>query len=111
MIIGRRRFCNRVWAFERVNGFELKNLDKKKLNVKSREECMQSCLDEEEFECRSVNYDNEKYVCALSDMDRHTINVYNDLPTREYSPSYGSVDYLENNCVQGMMTLIMRNKF
>ena len=67
----------------------------------SRVECMQMCLNEQDFECRSANYDSENNECSLSDMDRHTIN-YSTLKLRKYGPSSGSIDYIENNCIQGL---------
>jgi hypothetical protein len=98
----KKKACNHGWAFERVKGYELKRMDKKKLKVLSREECMQLCLNETDFECRSVNYDNEMRECLLSDMDRHTINVNTDIISKKYGLSNGTVDYIENNCIQGL---------
>jgi hypothetical protein len=97
-----RKSCNRGWAFETVNGYELKKLVKKKVKAFSRLECMQLCLNEGDFECRSANYDSEINECALSDMDRHTINDNNDMKSRTYGASSGTVDYIENNCIQGL---------
>jgi len=68
----------------------------------SRTECMQLCLNEMDFECRSVNYDSESNECSLSDMDRHTINVNNDIMSKKYGLSNRTVDYIENNCIQGL---------
>ncbi len=101
-LLDKKKACNRGWAFERVKGFELKRMDRKIAKVTSREECMQLCLNEIDFECRSVNYDSDNNGCSLSDMDRHTINVNNDLRSRKYGPSSGTVDYMENNCIQGL---------
>ncbi|CAG2161877.1 unnamed protein product, partial [Oppiella nova] len=92
--------CTQGWAFERVNGFELKRMGKKSVKVMSRLECMQLCLNERDFECRSVNFDTIGHECSLSDMDRHTININNELRSRKYGPSSGTIDYLENNCIQ-----------
>ncbi len=101
-LLDKKKACNRGWAFERVKGFELKRMDRKIAKVLSREECMQLCLNEIDFECRSVNYDSDNNGCSLSDMDRHTINVNNDLRSRKYGPSSGTIDYMENNCIQGL---------
>jgi len=63
---------------------------------------MQLCLNEKDFECRSANYDSESNQCFLSDMDRHTIDSNNDnVKSRSYGASSGTVDYVENNCIQG----------
>lgn len=96
-----KQVCNRGWAFERVKGFELKKYSKKSIKVTSRMECMQICLNELDFECRSANYDSETSECSLSDMDRHTI-TYSSVKSRKYGPSSGSIDYMENNCIQGL---------
>jgi len=63
---------------------------------------MQLCLNELDFECRSANYDSETNECSLSDMDRHTIDSNSDIKSRKYGPSSGTVDYIENNCIQGL---------
>ena len=76
----------------------------------SRVECMQMCLNEQDFECRSANYDSENNECSLSDMDRHTI-TYSTLKSRKYGPSSGSIDYLENNCIQGLNSLCKKYLF
>ena len=99
--IDKKQACNKGWAFERVKGFEMKKYSKKSVKLMTREECMQMCLNENDFECRSVNYDYETNECSLSDMDRHTI-IYNTPKSKEYGPSSGSVDYMENNCIQGL---------
>lgn len=91
--------CTKGWAFERVLGFELKGKEQKKIQVQSRLECMQACLSERDFECRSSNYDTENGDCSLSDMDRASIVPTHDMKMRTYGPSGGSVEYIENNCV------------
>ncbi|CAG2118470.1 unnamed protein product, partial [Medioppia subpectinata] len=55
----KNKSCTQGWAFERVNGFELKRMGKKSVKVMSRLDCMQLCLNERDFECRSVNYDTD----------------------------------------------------
>ncbi|RWS27207.1 uncharacterized protein B4U80_09649 [Leptotrombidium deliense] len=90
--------CNRAWIFERVNSYELRGFTKKKLKVVSKIECMERCLFETEFECRSVNYFNETNECNISDMDRHTITSTANYD-KFFTPSQ-SVEYLENNCIQ-----------
>lgn len=93
--------CTQEWAFETVMGFELKRMSKKSVRVQTRAECMQLCLNEEQFECRSANFDNDIKICWLSDMDRNTVNVNEESKTKVFEPSVGSVDYIENNCIQG----------
>lgn len=89
------------WAFERVRGFELREHERRMIPVAGRVECMQACLGETKFTCRSVNYEEETKECWLSDMNRNTININSEIRSKKYGPSSGSIDYLENNCVQG----------
>ncbi|XP_054162435.1 uncharacterized protein LOC128960388 [Oppia nitens] len=97
----KNKVCTHGWAFERVKGYELKRLAKKAVKVQSRVECMQLCLIEHDFECRSVNFDTDSHECAISDMDRHTINLNNELRSKKYGPSStGTIDYMENSCIQ-----------
>ena len=94
--------CTKGWAFERVMGYELKNHEKKRLEVSTRLQCMQACLDEQEFECRSANFESTTGVCSLSDLDRGSIVPTHDIKMRTYGPSTGStVEYIENNCIDG----------
>ncbi|KAH9417706.1 hypothetical protein DERP_011417 [Dermatophagoides pteronyssinus] len=89
------------WSFERVLGFELKDKDLKKLPLPNRFACMQACLSEQDFVCRSANYDPDTGDCSLSDMDRGSINPTHDIKMRTYGPSSsGSTEYLENNCIE-----------
>ena len=89
------------WAFERVRGFELREHERKVVTVNTRLECMQACVLEEKFQCRSANYDDDTKECLLSDMNRHTININHEIRSKKYGPSSESIDYLEYNCVPG----------
>lgn len=93
--------CTKGWAFERVLGFELKNKERKRIQVSGRLACMQACLSETEFICRSANYDQENGQCSMSNLDRGSIVPTHDLKMRTYGPSGGSVEYIENNCIDG----------
>lgn len=94
--------CTKGWAFERVLGFELKGKERKRIQVTNRLSCMQACLSERDFECRSSNYDTETGDCSLSDLDRASIVPTHDMKMRTYGPSSaGSVEYIENNCLEG----------
>ena len=96
----------RLWSFERVVGFELRKFPKKKLSdVPSRISCMDSCLYEKEFVCRSFNYDESLRECVLSEQDRHTLAVPQAARSKD-PPSLlpsanGTVDYYESNCIIG----------
>lgn len=63
--------------------------------------CMQACLSERDFECRSANYDKDTGDCSLSDLDRASIVPTHDMKMRTYGPSGGSIEYIENNCIDG----------
>lgn len=55
--------CNseRGWTFERVQDKSLIGFDNKKLKgIENRIECSRLCLLENEFECRSAEYNIEK---------------------------------------------------
>ncbi|KAG0445088.1 hypothetical protein HPB47_023912, partial [Ixodes persulcatus] len=98
-LFGKRR-CRRDWMFERVTGYELRDLARKTLRASSREQCMDLCLDEAEFECRSANYEPSSGDCALSDMDRHSV-----VGDRYFVPSSETNEYLESNCVDDPVRL------
>ena len=99
--IRRARCPSASWAFERVIGYQLLGFTQKQFVLASKAECMDRCLQETEFECRSVNYDNSTGDCYLSHLDRHALQQ--NLPGRLRSPLQptGSMDYFETNCIQG----------
>ncbi|GLH02153.1 Uncharacterized protein GBIM_08192 [Gryllus bimaculatus] len=86
--------CERAWCFDRVQGYRLKDYSKKSINTGARQECLELCLGERDFPCRSANYNNVTGDCELSDMDRLTVAGSGAF---EAAPEY---DYLENNCVE-----------
>nr|CAD7200056.1 unnamed protein product [Timema douglasi] len=67
--------------------------------VSSRHECMELCLQEDSFICRSSNYNEESMQCAMSDKDRFTVNDADFLVEEE------NTYYLESNCVSDPNTL------
>lgn len=97
--VGANTVCNRAWSFERVQGYELEALAKRRRRVANRQACEELCLGEREFTCRSVNFNNVTGDCRLSDMDRHTM-----AGTGAFKPSSSS-DYMENNCVDDPVKL------
>ncbi|CAG9536967.1 unnamed protein product [Cercopithifilaria johnstoni] len=82
----------RSFSFEHIRKTALEGFVRKSVQVGSREQCLSACLKEEEFVCRSVNYNYDTYLCELSTEDRRS--KPNHL---RYSDSL--VDYYDNNCL------------
>jgi len=97
--VGAQTICDRAWSFERVQGYELETLAKRRKRVPNRQACEELCLGERGFICRSVNYNQATGDCRLSDMDRHTM-----AGTGAFKVSSDS-DYMENNCVDDPVKL------
>lgn len=91
--------CLNSWSFETVPGYALRQFPGRKLKVKGKLECMEKCISEEEFQCRSLNYNRETRECTISEMDRHTIAT---IPNSDkYFVESKNEDYMESNCVDG----------
>ncbi|XP_055949587.1 uncharacterized protein LOC129983909 [Argiope bruennichi] len=101
-LLGRKR-CDRDWMFERVNGYELRDVARSSAIVMSREACMELCLNEIQFQCRSANYNRMTGECFLSDKDRTSLSLTST--NRYFGQSSESVDYLESNCVDDPVRL------
>ncbi|KAJ8885588.1 hypothetical protein PR048_011786 [Dryococelus australis] len=86
-----------AWAFERRPGKELRGHDDLKLQlVQSRRDCIEACLKERRFNCRSAEYDTQTAECRLSTEDRRSRpNDYVDAPP--------TLEYLENQCLPGKL--------
>ncbi|XP_063988644.1 uncharacterized protein LOC135168415 [Diachasmimorpha longicaudata] len=85
--------CERAWCIDRVQGHRLQGHTKRSMTASSRQHCLELCLGERDFLCRSANYANASKVCELSDMDRLTIAGSNAFQiSKEF-------DFLENHCV------------
>ncbi|GFQ84988.1 uncharacterized protein TNCT_653901, partial [Trichonephila clavata] len=86
---------DKAWAFERALGYELsESLYQKTISkVETRTTCIQLCLSEREFTCRSARYDEESGECKLSPADRRTD------PMKYYRSEDARVSYLENSCL------------
>ncbi|XP_063244254.1 uncharacterized protein LOC134543273 [Bacillus rossius redtenbacheri] len=89
--------CERAWCFDRVLRHRLSGHAKKQLAATSRQDCLELCLGEREFLCRSANYNNNTGECSLSDMDRATVAGSG---SGGLQPSDDGDDYLENQCVE-----------
>ena len=92
--------CNseRGWSFERVPDSFLDGHDhSRKESVESRGECARLCLAEEDFDCRSAEYDYGEKTCTLSREDRRT------QPEAFKPGARQGVDYIENQCAKGKL--------
>ncbi|CAH0773858.1 unnamed protein product [Bemisia tabaci] len=87
--------CRRPWIFEIVKGQELVVNPKDRRHVLSRKECMELCLHEKRFVCRSSNYNSVTGECCLNDVDRFTLPGPHNADTEPNK----QVEYLESNCV------------
>jgi len=85
--------CDAAWHFDRVMDYELDTEIRKRGQVQSRQECMELCLAETDFECRSSMFTSSSGECRLAEMDRHSL-----AGRPGFQPSPG-VDYMEANCV------------
>lgn len=96
--------CKKEWAFERVVGMELVNNDDLVMHsVPSRIECMQACLQEQSFLCRSAEYHYQTSDCRLSKQNRRTL-------PNAFRLSEDQVDYLENQCAPGELKNVLNTR-
>ncbi|CAG7820247.1 unnamed protein product [Allacma fusca] len=87
------RSCNRPWAFEMVRGHVLQDGGKKQMQMPNRMACLDACIQEREFPCRSSWWENSTGICTMSELDRYSLNQ----PLRfTAAPDF---DYLESQCV------------
>ncbi|CAG9837045.1 unnamed protein product [Diabrotica balteata] len=86
--------CERAWCIDRVQNHRLTGYVSSRQVVGSRQECLELCLGESEFSCRSANYHNASGNCELSKMDRITV-----AGSTAFQPADG-VEYMENNCIE-----------
>ncbi|XP_075219143.1 uncharacterized protein LOC142323427 [Lycorma delicatula] len=86
------RICSgRAWAIEMVSGTRLPVTPKKRAHAATASECGTLCLTQSEFTCRSANYDAATRECAMSELDRFSVNGATE-------PS-STIEYIESNCV------------
>ncbi|KAH8407238.1 hypothetical protein KR222_010952 [Zaprionus bogoriensis] len=88
------RPCSKAWCIDRVQGYRLPEHVKSSQTVLSRRDCLELCLGETEFTCRSANFYRHSGLCELSDMDRITLSAGGSVE------AYEGADYLENNCAE-----------
>lgn len=91
--------CSHSWAFERIRGRKFGGPTLKKLMPAFRkEECLSSCLEQEDFDCQSAEYDQRVSQCQLNSNNRFSVNekTFNgDFITKD------GTYYFENNCLKG----------
>ncbi|EFA00860.1 hypothetical protein TcasGA2_TC003763 [Tribolium castaneum] len=86
--------CERAWCIDRVQNYKLQGYTRSKLTAATRQECLEMCLGETEFNCRSANYNNATGDCELSALDRLTLAGSSAFQAAD------GYDYMENNCVE-----------
>lgn len=97
--------CERkAWTFEIVAGATLVGHSTKKIKDRvSRQRCIEYCLQETTFDCRSIKFylmtklmdntiPNPIGICVLSETDRH-------LTPQAFRVSRYEDEYIENQCV------------
>uniref|UniRef100_A0A0A1X8W7 Cuticlin-1 n=1 Tax=Zeugodacus cucurbitae TaxID=28588 RepID=A0A0A1X8W7_ZEUCU len=87
-----KRPCSRAWYIDRVQGLKLNGYVKRKFPAETRRDCIELCLAQTEFTCRSANFERITKTCELSEMDRMTLSGNSAFQQQ------ATVDYLENNC-------------
>ncbi|XP_022243343.1 uncharacterized protein LOC106460834 [Limulus polyphemus] len=88
----RGRPCSKLWAFERVPGFELQEPPEREIpDVATRKDCEDYCLNERQFLCRSATYFYGNRICRMSSETRRT-------RPKSFQRATGVADYLENQC-------------
>ncbi|XP_064544110.1 uncharacterized protein LOC135432371 [Drosophila montana] len=88
------RPCARAWCIDRVQNYRLDGHAKRVISVTSRRDCLELCLGETEFICRSANYYRDSNTCELAEMDRFTLAGSNSFQ------AHVGTEYLENNCAE-----------
>jgi len=98
MSIRSDKVCKRPWNFERVPNKMIDGHDKALIFTSTKEACLAACLNENNFVCRSVEYNYVTLQCRLSDYDRRT--PVDDFKPIELTDAQG-IDYFENLCLDG----------
>lgn len=96
--------CDAAWSFDRVMNHQLDTEIRKRGQVESRQQCMELCLAEVDFECRSAMYSVDSGECRLTDMDRQAMSG-----RPGFAPAEG-VEYMEINCVTDPSKLCLYEK-
>ncbi|GAB6033195.1 hypothetical protein CHUAL_012802 [Chamberlinius hualienensis] len=87
--------CKQQWVFERVRSKKLASLNfKKAVSAVTKEECLALCLEHEEFQCQSAEYDQRLSECLLISFNRFSSSE----KTLKIQTTRQDIDYFENNC-------------
>ncbi|XP_023213334.1 uncharacterized protein LOC111616142 [Centruroides sculpturatus] len=87
------KLCHRQWSFDRSSGYQLYGYEDKIIrSVETEDRCIQHCIGEESFICRSARYDLHNKTCVLSRHDRRTA-------PEAFRKSRQKSYYLENQCI------------
>ncbi|KAG8197036.1 hypothetical protein JTE90_004305 [Oedothorax gibbosus] len=98
--------CDHEWAFDEVQGVQLFHyLDKSVPEVPDSTECMDLCLAEDTFVCRSAKFDKSQSDCVLSQHDRRTASE-----VFRQAPNPADVVYLERQCVEEPTGCLFRRR-
>lgn len=102
------KVCKRPWNFERVPNKNIEGHDKALIFTSTKEACLAACLNEQNFVCRSVEYNYVTLQCRLSDYDRRT-------PVDDFKPielvDAPGIDYFENLCLVSETTCADERSF
>lgn len=90
----KERVCGKLWAFERIIGFDLEESpDKEISNVPLRTDCQDYCLGEKTFNCRAATYNYKSKACRLFTETRRSRPA-------SFKPTLEDLDYFENHCAK-----------
>lgn len=90
--------CDKEWSFQGVVNHFLPGFNTKTIQAKTKQDCLNACLNEEEFQCYSAEMRYDNLTCALSNVSQTT------LQTKLQKVNEGQrIDYFENNCAKGQL--------
>lgn len=114
--------CSRLWAFERFPNRKLRQRDRQPFHAPNKESCQASCMNEQRFVCRSLEYNYITQQCTLNGYDRRSpliLHLAAQASSNSHSSSSSSLsssnglntnndliespgtDYFENACLLG----------
>merc|ERR1719483_181370 len=88
---------NKTYAFTVYQNMDFIPADSKRVTVNSRQACMDSCIEETSFICRSAVYETLTRVCRMTRFMKNR-GVENKGSVQSRKGNF----YMENNCVHGL---------